>query len=168
MSIWIPQLRYYHIYDDQMITLKSTNYIERGLSQNSSLSSNQLRPTELYEGSKNTFMMDVLHRYTFFKRKLLDFMSSAEFSCSFDMISLYPFGHQNCSFTFFCEQSGNLTPGGVTYLGSSQTGQYQIDKWYLTCSTITRGEDCNNCEVSINFLLFLSLWYVSRTFLCAV
>ena len=66
LSIWIPQLRYYHIYDDQMITLKSTNYIERGLSQNSSLSSNQLRPTELYEGSKNTFMMDVLHRYRHF------------------------------------------------------------------------------------------------------
>ena len=72
LSIWIPKLRYYHIYDDQMITLKSTNYIKRGLSQNSSLSSNQLRPTELYEGSENTFMMDVLHRYQFFKRKFLD------------------------------------------------------------------------------------------------
>ena len=64
------------------------------------------------------------------------------------MISLYPFGHQNCSFTFFCERSGNLVPGMVTYLGASQTGEYQIDTWYLACSTITRGQDCKNCEVS--------------------
>ena len=61
-SIWIPKLRYYHIYDDQIVTLKTTNYIEKGLSQNSSLSGSPLRPTELYEGSKNTFMMDILHR----------------------------------------------------------------------------------------------------------
>ena len=72
-SIWIPKLRYYHIYDGQITTLKTTNYIEKGLSQNSSLSSSPLRPTELYEGSQNTFMMDILHRDIFLKRQFLYF-----------------------------------------------------------------------------------------------
>ena len=72
-SIWIPKLRYYHIYDGQITTLKTTNYIEKGLSQNFSLSSSPLRPTELYEGSQNTFMMDILHRDIFLKRLFLYF-----------------------------------------------------------------------------------------------
>ena len=63
------------------------------------------------------------------------------------MIQFYPFGHQNCSFSFFSEQSGKLVPGIVSYLGSSQTGEYQIDSWNLTCSKITRGQECINCEV---------------------
>ena len=95
-------------------------------------------------------------------------MNSAEFSCSFDKISLYPFGYQNCSFTFFSEQSGNLVPGMVNYLGSRKSGEYKIDTWYLTCSTITRGTECKDCEVSLVLWFLLFLWFVFRIFLYAV
>ena len=70
-SVWIPHLKYYHIYDDQFRTLKSTTYIEKGLSQNVSMSPSPLRPTEVYEGSKNTFMMDILHREIFMMKQLI-------------------------------------------------------------------------------------------------
>ena len=162
LTIWRPQLKFYHIYDDPIKTLKKTTYVRKGMSQNTSLIYDQLssRLIEIYEGTKNTFMMDVLHRYLWFKKlhfKL--FIYSAEFSCSFDKISLYPFGYQNCSFTFFSEQSGNLVPGMVNYLGSRKSGEYEIDKWYLTCSKKTRGTECKYCEVSWEILNFyLSFW----------
>ena len=65
LTIWRPQLKFYHIYDDQMKTLKMTTYIRKGMSQNTSLNYDLLnsRLYEIYEGSKNTFMMDILHRY---------------------------------------------------------------------------------------------------------
>ena len=84
--------------------------------------------------------------------QILSLNFSAEFSCTFDNIKYYPFGHQNCSFTFFSENSANLLPGYISYRGDRQTGEYNIDNWVLTCSDISRGNDCTNCEVIHNFL----------------
>ena len=60
-----PILRYYHIFDNQLTTLKKTIYIEKRNPKKVSLSEKTLRPEEVYEGSENTFTMDVLHRKEF-------------------------------------------------------------------------------------------------------
>ena len=75
---------------------------------------------EKYKGSENPYIKDSLHQ--------------AEFTCSFDNIKNYPFGFQNCSFEFLLiKTTARLVAGNIHYQGSTEVGQYIIDKWFLSC-----------------------------------
>merc|ERR1712066_1203423 len=79
----------------------------------------------------------------------MDYLISAEFICSFDSVKTYPYGNQNCSFSFFLTGSGKLKPGYVSYQGATEVGQYQIssEAWSIKCNPLRNLNNCRNCEI---------------------
>ena len=108
------------------------------------------RPKEMYKGAENRYLMDSL--------------ISAEFICSFDSVKTYPYGDQNCSFSFFLTGSGQLLPGEVSYQGEAEVGQYQIspEAWTIKCYPLRNLNNCRNCEAvklcTVSVFLNRNLW----------
>ena len=115
-----------------------------------SIQTDQVRPNEVYKGADNKFLMDTL--------------ISAQFICNFDSVKTYPYGDQICSFSFFLTGSGKLTPGYVSYQGTSEVGQYQISPtaWSIECNQLRNQNNCRNCETvklcTVSVFLNRNIW----------
>ena len=133
-SIYLPDLQFIQIYDDQFSKLKESVIIEKSAGPTMSTMADHVRPKEMYKGADNKFLMDSL--------------ISAQFNCNFNSVKTYPYGDQNCSFSFFLTGSGKLTPGYVSYQGTSEVGQYQISPtaWSIECNQLRNQNNCRNCE----------------------
>ena len=124
---WTPNITFVHL-DQTPMTFEESVYIERRASpyidDNQKMMSWHFLQREVYKGNENPFAKDSLYQ--------------AEFVCSFDNIENYPFGSQNCSFSFFLTQTAaKLVAGNISYQGSKNIGQYVIageDAWTLSCS----------------------------------
>ena len=133
-SIYLPELQFIQIYDNQFTELKKSVIIEKNTGPRMSIQTDHVRPREVYKGADNKFLMDTL--------------ISAQFICNFDSVKTYPYGDQNCSFSFFLTGSGKLTPGYVSYQGTTEVGQYQISStaWSIKCFVLRNLDNCRNCE----------------------
>ena len=85
-------------------------------------------PQELYQGDQNPFIKTL--------------MISGEFTCNFDSIKNYPFGDQNCTFTFFLRDTGVLRAQKLSYIGDTMSGQYKVaeNAWSIVCFKTPIGE----------------------------
>ena len=85
-------------------------------------------PQELYQGDQNPFIKTLI--------------ISGEFTCDFDSIKNYPFGDQNCTFTFFLRETGVLRAQNISYIGDTMSGQYKVAKnaWTIVCFKTPIGE----------------------------
>ena len=118
LTIWKPNITFLHLYKKPLETFEDSHYVQRraspSLHPNSVGGQPAFPPSDFYKGVENSFIKDSLHK--------------AEFSCSFDNIRNYPFGKQNCSFSFFLIKTpAKLRPGNLHYQGSKDIGQYIID-----------------------------------------
>ena len=91
--------------------------------------SSQLYPSETYEGSENTIVME-----TFIK---------ATFVCTFSDIGNYPFNSETCYFKLFISGSDNrftnLQAVSITDNGQWDVDDYQIKKWTIKQCNATTG-----------------------------
>ena len=94
-------------------------------------------PQEMYQGDQNPFIKTM--------------MISGEFTCDFDSIKNYPFGDQNCSFSFFLKETGILTAHNISYIGDTMSGQYKVAKnaWSLVCFKRPLGEHVKSEQLSL-------------------
>ena len=149
-TIYWPELEFTQIYDNQFTKLKETLVIEKTAGPRMSTNEDRVRPEEIYKGADNKYLMDHL--------------ISAEFICSFDSVKTYPYGNQNCSFSFFLTGSGKLKPGYVSYQGAAEVGQYQISSraWSIKCNPLRNLNNCRNCEIirlcTVSVYLNRNLW----------
>ena len=149
-SIYYPELKFDRVYDGQISKLKESVIIEKTAGPTLFTQEDHVRPKEMYKGVENRFLMDIL--------------IDAEFSCSFDSVKTYPYGDQNCSFSFFLMGSGKLNPGYVSYQGSLEVGQYQVgpNAWSIECYVLRNFNHCRNCQTlkicTVSVFLNRNLW----------
>ena len=149
-SIYLPELQFIQIYENQFTELKKSVNIEKTAVPIMSTHPDHVRPMEIYKGANNKFLMDSL--------------ISAQFICNFDSVKTYPYGDQNCSFSFFLTGSGKLTPGYVSYQGTTEVGQYQISPtaWSINCYVLRNLNHCRNCKAvkvcTVSVFLNRNLW----------
>merc|ERR1712061_520859 len=77
-SIYLPDLQFIQIYDDQFSKLKEPVIIEKSAGPTMSTMADHVRPKEMYKGADNKFLMDSL--------------ISAQFNCNFNSVKTYPYG----------------------------------------------------------------------------
>ena len=139
VPIIMPNLTFLHLDDTPLTTFEEEVYVGRHtkpkMHDDYFRMDNAKSAGERYKGSENPYIKDSLHQ--------------AEFTCSFDNIKNYPFGFQNCSFEFLLiKTTARLEAGNISYQGSTEVGQYIIDKWFLSCGKAEeiRVEGCPDCK----------------------
>ena len=86
-SVWYPELEYYHMADNPVISLENSLRVFRNTTPAMSGGTETLSPKEIYRGAENVIALTSVNQ--------------AEFVCSFNKIKNYPFGTQDCTFRFF-------------------------------------------------------------------
>ena len=139
VAVLMPNLTFLHLDGNPLTTFEEVVYVARRnepVMHDDYFRMDTVKSSgEMYKGSENPYIKDSLHQ--------------AEFSCSFDNIRNYPFGFQNCSFEFLLiKTSARLEAGNISYQGSTEVGQYIIDKWFLSCGEEEeiKIEGCPDCK----------------------
>ena len=91
--------------------------------------SSQLYPSEIYEGSENSIVMETLIKATFV--------------CTFSDIENYPFNSETCYFQLFIAGSDNrltnLSIANITNKEQKAVDEYEIKRWTIEKKNVSTG-----------------------------
>ena len=147
MNIWIPEVKYMHVLSGNVMEEKVYVNKTKGSSNIPSIDSlNQIEMNEFYEGKENYLIIESRRRMKFF--------------CSFDQISLFPFGTEDCQMQLYLSGSAmqltNLTVELDTHaLDKRSIGQFLIHEWKVE-KRISTVVDPNAPEEEVIVSLILS------------
>ena len=106
---------------------KTVNIVKEG--QPMLTNSSQIYPSETYQGSENSIVMETLIKATFV--------------CTFSDIVNYPFNSETCYFQLFIAGSDNrftnLQIVSITDKGQKAVDDYEIKSWTIEKNNITSG-----------------------------
>ena len=98
--------------------------------------SSQIYPSETYQGSENSIVMETLIKATFV--------------CTFSDIENYPFNSETCYFQLFIAGSDNrltnLQIASITNRGQKAVDEYEIKGWTIEKNNVTTGAEGNKVQ----------------------
>ena len=144
-KIWRPDIRMMSLANGMVEEISSRAIVARHTKPTMSADIDQLRPSEIYLGSENPFIVLLL--------------CNAKFRCSFSTIGEYPFGNYVCTMHFFLQGNQNkLVKFNMKKLideGPKIYRQYKIKKWEFQ-SEVLEDARLETIRVSLHLELDIS------------